>query len=159
MSSKISLRKHFEALREADIRAASLVHEADIRYRVESQYQSEQLRSAEQRALTVKDLADAEALRLSRVSQTYKDEKANELREQISSERNLYVTKSELDAAVDRLGILIGQGQEYIAKQSGAAGAKVSSAGDRRANLALWISAVSAVLFTVAIVVSYLHGG
>ena len=36
------------------------------------------------------------ALGLSRESQTYKDEKANELREQIAAERGLYTTKNDI---------------------------------------------------------------
>jgi hypothetical protein len=42
---------------------------------------------ARDRALKVKQDADAEALKLSRADQTYKDLKANELREQIGEER------------------------------------------------------------------------
>lgn len=56
------------------------------------------LRAADQWALQIKETGDREALRLAREIQTYKDEKANELREQINSERNLYPTKSQLYA-------------------------------------------------------------
>jgi hypothetical protein len=41
--------------------------------------------------------ADQRALQLAREIQTYKDEKANELREQISSERGAYVTNKDLE--------------------------------------------------------------
>jgi vacuolar-type H+-ATPase subunit E/Vma4 len=53
------------------------------------------LREADQRAIQIKETADAEALDLARQIQTYKDEKANELREQINSERGLYLTRTE----------------------------------------------------------------
>ncbi len=57
---------------------------------------AEALRAADQRALQIKETADLAALDLARQIQTYKDEAANELREQINSERNLYPTKSQL---------------------------------------------------------------
>lgn len=47
-------------------------------------------------ALKIKEAGDAKALELAREIQDYKDEKANELREQISSERGIYATKDEI---------------------------------------------------------------
>jgi len=63
-----------------------------------------------EKALRIKDEADKAALGLAREIQTYKDEKANELREQINSERGLYVTHQEIKPIFD-----------YIAAQSGGA--------------------------------------
>jgi hypothetical protein len=57
---------------------------------------SQDLRIDDQRALQIKQIADEKALDLARQQQTYKDEKANELREQIASERGLYATKEDL---------------------------------------------------------------
>lgn len=74
----IPLREHVAALREADLRFNAALREAD------------------QRALSIKEIGDANALDLAREIQTYKDEKANELREQIGSERGLYATKDEI---------------------------------------------------------------
>ncbi len=59
------------------------------------------LREADQRAITIKENADESALGLAREIQQYKDEKANELREQINSERGLYVTHSEFKVVSD----------------------------------------------------------
>jgi hypothetical protein len=56
-----------------------------------------------EKALKIKETADLAALGLAREIQTYKDEKANQLREQIGSERNLYVTKEGLDSAIAKL--------------------------------------------------------
>jgi hypothetical protein len=56
---------------------------------------SQDLRADDQRALEIKQKADEEALNLARQQQTYKDAKANELREQISSERGNYVSRAE----------------------------------------------------------------
>lgn len=74
----VSLREHLEALRAADDRRYSEVN-------VERE-----------KALKIKQEADKLALDLAREIQTYKDEQANQLREQINSERNLYPTKSQL---------------------------------------------------------------
>jgi len=56
---------------------------------------AEAMREDDQRALEIKQKADEEALNLARNQQTYKDEKANELREQISSERGHYIGREE----------------------------------------------------------------
>jgi len=58
------------------------------------------LREADQRALQIKETADAEALRLAREIQVYKDEKANELRSQIERERGGYATKEEMQPVI-----------------------------------------------------------
>lgn len=50
-----------------------------------------------QKALSIKERADERALDLARVIQDYKDEKANELREQINSERGMYVTIKDFE--------------------------------------------------------------
>jgi hypothetical protein len=60
-----------------------------------------------EKALSIKEKADLAALQLARDIQTYKDEKANELREQINSERGLYVTKEELHSAIREIDISI----------------------------------------------------
>lgn len=61
-----------------------------------------------EKALQIKEEADKRALSLASEIQKYKDEKANELREQINSERNLYVTKAELKPIL-----------EYVSSQQG----------------------------------------
>ena len=61
----------------------------------------EALRTADQRALQIKEEADKIALGLARDIQVYKDEKANELREQINNERGSYATKTEIKPLID----------------------------------------------------------
>jgi hypothetical protein len=56
-----------------------------------------------EKALKIKETADLAALQLAREIQTYKDEKANELRSQIESERGSYATKEDLAAAIREL--------------------------------------------------------
>ncbi len=87
---------HNEALRESQ---EKFLEERDRRY--------SEVKAAEEKALKVKEQADRDALDLARQIQTYKDEKANELREQIASERGLYATKGDLNGAVEKLEAII----------------------------------------------------
>lgn len=64
-----------------------------------------------EKALKIKEAGDAKALDLAREIQIYKDEKANELREQINQERNLYVRVDQLKPIND-----------YMASQEGRSG-------------------------------------
>jgi hypothetical protein len=82
--------EHNEAMRVADQRFQD---ERDRRYT--------EVKAAEAEALRIKEAADARALELAREIQDYKDEKANELREQIASERGIYVTKDEMKPIAD----------------------------------------------------------
>jgi hypothetical protein len=60
-------------------------------------------RKSDQRALKIKETADNRALKLERQTQTYKDERANNLRSQIESERSSYASKTDLDALWDKV--------------------------------------------------------
>lgn len=99
---------HNEALRIAE---EKFQQERDRRYA--------EVKSAEEKALRVKEQADRDALGLAREIQSYKDEKANQLREQISSERGLYATKNDVVAAVDKIGAQIGPLIAYASAQQG----------------------------------------
>jgi hypothetical protein len=93
----VLLSQHLSTLRQADER---FMAERDRRYA--------EVNIEREKALKIKEEADKAALGLAREIQTYKDEKANELREQINSERGLYVTKTELEPV-----------KAYIASQTG----------------------------------------
>ena len=82
---------HNEALRAAEVK---FQEERDRRY-MEVDIEKE-------KALKIKETADLAALQLARDIQIYKDEKANELREQINSERGLYVTRTDLAFVVEK---------------------------------------------------------
>lgn len=83
--AKVSLRDYLDAIRAGDI---ALQQERDRRY--------SEIAVEREKALKIKETADLAALQLARDIQTYKDEKANELRDQINNERGLYVTRSDL---------------------------------------------------------------
>lgn len=73
-----------------------------------------------EKALKIKETADLAALQLAREIQTYKDEKANELREQINQERGLYVTQDQLRSAVSEITTTIKPLVSFVSSQQGA---------------------------------------
>src|ERR1700733_13118309 len=128
-----TLKEHLEVITELRDR---LDHERDRRYT--------EVNIEREKALKIKEEADKAALGLAREIQTYKDEKANELREQISSERGHYASRDDLDAAVKTINAtlapLIGSNRE---------GARVTMA-----NL---VVAVTLALAAGGFLVSFLH--
>lgn len=72
-----------------------------------------------ERALQIKNTADRDALELAREIQTYKDEKANELREQINRERGLYATKEDLGNALGKMELALKPLTEYVSVMRG----------------------------------------
>jgi len=106
-------------LRQADFR---LAEERDRRYREladERDRRYAEVATEREKALKIKETADLAALGLAREIQTYKDEKANELREQISSERGLYATKDDLGAVVREVQAQLKPLNDYILSQQG----------------------------------------
>lgn len=81
---------HDERMRDLDNR---LQAERDRRYK--------EVNIEKEKALKIKETADLAALGLAREIQTYKDEKANQLREQINSERGIYVTQIQFKPISD----------------------------------------------------------
>jgi len=90
------------------------IREAEEKFQTERDRRYAEVKNAEEKALKVKEEADKAALGLAREIQTYKDEKANELREQINSERGLYATKADVAAAVDKIEATLKPVFDYI---------------------------------------------
>jgi hypothetical protein len=82
----VSLKEHFETILLLNDR---ILTERDRRYA--------EVNIEREKALKIKETADLAALQLAREIQSYKDEKANELREQISSERGMYATNKDIE--------------------------------------------------------------
>jgi hypothetical protein len=149
----IPLREHLEALRGAD---KELAAERDRRYT--------EVSIEREKALKIKEVADHSALELARQIQTYKDEKNNELQEQIASERHLYVTVSELGSQQKEISELGGQLKEieaqiqpisdYIAAQRGRFGGETETKAERRYAKAQLIAVMSVVVAAISIAVS-----
>lgn len=106
---------HNEALRDAEGRLQEMrdkfFEERDRRY--------QEVNIEREKALKIKETADLAALGLAREIQTYKDEKANELREQISSERGNYATKQDVIAATEKTEETIKPLAAYVQSQTG----------------------------------------
>lgn len=100
----------------------ALHRERDLRYQQRHEAQQEAIKNAflaAKEALAIKDRADRDALELAREIQKYKDEKANNLRDQIGAERGLYATKDDLKAAVEKLEVSIAPVLTQITLQQG----------------------------------------
>lgn len=99
---------HILALRAMD---AKINEERDRRY-MEVDIERE-------KALKIKEVADLAALELAREIQTYKDEKANQLREQINNERGLYASKGELSSLAEKFEALMHPISAWMLAQQG----------------------------------------
>jgi hypothetical protein len=141
----VPLREHIAALRAAD---AELTAERDRRYA--------EVKAAEEKALQVKEKADRDALELARHAQTYRDEQANKLREQINSERGLYATKDDLANAVREMTAAIKPLAEYVASAAGRTGGAAEYRTERRLDTGqviqalIFVAAVAAVIISIA---------
>lgn len=97
-----------EALRRAEER---FEEERDRRYA--------EIGIEREKALAIQKEADLSALQLAREIQTYKDEKANELRSQIERERGNYASRTDLQAAVGKLEEALKPIQEFVSVARG----------------------------------------
>ena len=144
---RVSLREHLEALRNADDRRyAEVGRERDQRYA--------EVKAEQEKALVIKDTANRDALALARQDQTYKDEQANKLREQINSERGLYASKSDLANAMREIGAQIKPLADYISAAAGAAGGEEHFRTERRLNIDQLV-AVIAMIVAIATMILY----
>lgn len=97
----------------------TMLRESDERFYEERDRRYTEVKNAEEKALRIKEEADKTALGLQRETQTYKDEKANELRSQIERERGSYVTQQDLRGVVDKFEALLKPVSEFISTQQG----------------------------------------
>jgi hypothetical protein len=127
----VTLREHLEALRAAD----------DRRYA--------EVNVEKEKALKIKETADLAALQLAREIQTYKDEKANELREQIGSERGLYATKDDVANMSREIYAQMKPALDYVAHRQGA----TEHSDKSTRNLVAYVGVSLALLNIVAILI------
>lgn len=114
-NNTITLREYLEALQV----------ERELRYQQRYEAQESAMKAAfaaAEVARAIKDQGDRDALVLAREIQTYKDEKANNLRDQITGERGLYATKQDLKAATDKIEVAIAPVLNQLALQQGRSG-------------------------------------
>ena len=117
MSDEVSLSKGWAL--EAYIAHNESMRDAEERFSAERDRRYTEVALEREKALKIKETADLAALGLAREIQTYKDEKANELREQIGSERGLYVTKSELVQVIEKMEATIKPALDFVTSQQG----------------------------------------
>jgi hypothetical protein len=87
-----TLKEHHEII---DRLKAQLDAERDRRYK--------EVAEEREKAAKIKERGDETALLLAREIQTYKDEKANDLRSQIDRERGTYATQSDIKMLTEKL--------------------------------------------------------
>jgi len=100
--------------------------DADDRFQSERDRRYAEVALEREKALKIKEQADRDALGLAREIQTYKDEKANELREQISRERGEYVTQSQLKGVTDKVEATMKPVLDYVSSQQGRSSGRLS---------------------------------
>jgi hypothetical protein len=129
----VPLREH---LAEVDVWREKFASERDRRYT--------EVSIEREKALKIKEVADLAALQLAREIQTYKDEKANELREQISSERGLYASKEDVANLAAKVDALLKPLNDYVSANRG---------GDNKAtDLRAWLPIVIALAALLVVV-------
>lgn len=95
-----------------------------------------------EKALKIKETADERALTLASEIQSYKDEKANELRAQINSERGVYITRAEFEAANKPL-------VEFVLSSRAIADRRTIDYGQILAIIAIMVSIATAVILLI----------
>lgn len=150
----VDLRTYFLALRRSD---EQFHNERDLRYHELSQERDRrysEVNVEKEKALKIKETADLTALELARQIQDYKDEKGNELRKQIESERGLYTTKDEHSVLMKEVTNQFKPLQDYVITQQGKGSAEDQRGIVHRAYTGLYIAAAGVSITLVALIVT-----
>ena len=134
-----TLQEHWEAI---DALNDKFLTERDRRY--------SEVNIEREKALKIKEEADKAALGLAREIQSYKDEKANQLREQITSERGSFATKDDLQATMREIGAAIQPLTAYVAGMAG----QSKQSDSARVNIVAIIGIAYGVVATIGVVVT-----
>jgi vacuolar-type H+-ATPase subunit H len=116
--------------------------------------QSEDRRYAEvnvekEKALKIKEEADKVALTLAKQIQDYKDEKANNLRDQILSTEAKYATKADLETAEQKFNLALRPVLDYVQNQQGGAAVISQARGQSNFVLSQWISVIGVAVLVL----------
>jgi vacuolar-type H+-ATPase subunit H len=150
VNTDIPLVEHLAALRVADQKFSD---ERDRRY--------SEVKLAEEKALAIKSTSDDKALLLARDIQDLKDEKANNLREQINSERGQYATKDDLANAGREVAATLTPIKDFVSGAAGRAGAAAETRLDKTQSLTTMQVAIMALALMVSVItvtLLVLHG-
>ncbi len=91
-----TFKEHIEQINELRDRLEAIKDKLDL----ERDRRYMEVNIEREKALNIKEEADKSALGLAREIQVYKDEKANQLREQINQERGHYASRDDLEGAM-----------------------------------------------------------
>jgi hypothetical protein len=114
-----TLQAHITALIDANMLLNDRIDTERQRFNDERDRRYSEVNTEREKALKIKEEADKAALGLAREIQSYKDEKANQLREQISGERGTYASKDDLSAATREIGAIIAPLTAFVSSQRG----------------------------------------
>jgi hypothetical protein len=122
-----------------------VIRDYEERFQIERDRRYSEVNIEREKALKIKETADLAALSLAREIQDYKDEKANNLREQITGERGQYATKDDLIALGKEFTATLEPIKAYVTSQQGRHGGFEAGWG--------YLVAVSGVFIAIAAVV------
>jgi hypothetical protein len=114
-----TLQAHITALIDANVLLNDRIDAERQRFNDERDRRYSEVNTEREKALKIKEEADKAALGLAREIQSYKDEKANQLREQISGERGTYASKDDLSAATREISAIIAPLTAFVSSQRG----------------------------------------
>lgn len=121
-----TLQEHLTVVRDLEARiqkqnadALTLARTLEEKFNEERDRRYTEVAQEKDKALKIKEQGDRDALVLAREIQTYKDEKANELRSQIERERGNYATKDDIGSLGKELRAELAPLKEYRSSQTG----------------------------------------
>jgi CHASE3 domain sensor protein len=132
------------------------VRDSDLRFEAERDRRYTEVNQEREKAIRIKETAERRALELAREIQDYKDEKANELRSQIESERGKYVTQEQLVAITREHTAEIKPLTDFVASQQGRQGGQEyqrTSAGDQMTRAIAALSLLVAIVVAIVLIV------
>jgi len=107
-----------------------------------------------EKALKIKEEADKAALGLAREIQSYKDEKANNLRSQIEQERGSYASQNDLKAAMEKVDAQLKPIAAYMSGQMGSIEALGQSRSRSQWSIGLMVGVVFSVIGVIGMLIN-----
>lgn len=153
-----TLQAHMSSLMDAKVRLNDRLDEERDRFNQERDRRYSEVNIEREKALKIKEEADKAALGLAREIQSYKDEKANQLREQISAERGTYATKDDLAAAIREMSVTMAPLTAFVSGQRGEQTGSTSSV-NRMLSVIAALAGISTVVSVVVAVIVLARGG
>ena len=119
LSTGISLHAHLQALQDERERYGERINYWREKFEAERDRRYSEVSIEREKALKIKEVADLRALDLKSEIDKYKEEKANNLREQISSERGLYATKEDLGSLSEKMDTAVKPLADFVSRARG----------------------------------------